>query len=102
MFDLSAASNKRLELLELAKEHRLQVDSEDFAAILDGIDPLSHFRDEFHIPVADNIPGADPTGRQVAYFSGNSIGLQPKQAKRLINEELQCWEERFSHLNANT
>ncbi len=54
-----------------------------FAKETDEADPLKAFRNQFHIPVKD--------GKQVLYFTGNSLGLQPKTASNIINEELESW-----------
>jgi len=43
------------------------------AAELDADDPLRDFRAQFHIPRHN--------GRDMAYFCGNSLGLQPKGAR---------------------
>ncbi len=59
--------------------------SQSFAAQLDKDDELSHFRNMFHIP--------QQNGREVHYFTGNSLGLQPKAAKELVMEELDAWAE---------
>lgn len=50
---------------------------------LDLHDPLREMRDEFHIPVIN--------GKQVLYFTGNSLGLQPKAVKEIITQELDDW-----------
>ncbi|OUU16902.1 MAG: kynureninase [Crocinitomicaceae bacterium TMED45] len=50
---------------------------------LDSADPLSRFRSRFHIPQHD---GAD-----TMYFTGNSLGLQPKDAKAALEVELDDW-----------
>ena len=55
----------------------------DFAKALDQQDELSGFRNEFHFPVIN--------GKEVIYFTGNSLGLQPKKAKDIINQELEDW-----------
>ena len=55
-----------------------------YAASLDAADSLAHFRNEFHIPVID--------GKQTLYFTGNSLGLQPKGASTYLNEELEDWK----------
>ena len=55
-----------------------------FAKALDIADEIAHFREEFHIPQHD--------GKDVLYFTGNSLGLQPKNAKKLVLEELESWE----------
>jgi kynureninase len=50
----------------------------------DAVDPLRHFRSEFHIP-------RRPDGSEVIYFCGNSLGLQPKAARAFVEEELDAW-----------
>jgi kynureninase len=54
-----------------------------FAKELDKKDPLKNFRKEFHIPKVN--------GKTSIYLTGNSLGLQPKQAKKFVNEELDDW-----------
>ena len=56
----------------------------DFAGQCDKQDPLSHFRDKFHIPQKD--------GKPVIYLCGNSLGLQPKSTKGLFESELNAWQ----------
>jgi kynureninase len=56
----------------------------EYARELDAQDPLSKFRSQFHIPKHN-------TSGEVLYFTGNSLGLQPKRAKELILEELEDW-----------
>ncbi len=55
----------------------------DFAKQLDATDPLKKYRDRFLIPKHD--------GKDVLYFCGNSLGLQPKTVKEYINIELDDW-----------
>jgi len=57
---------------------------EDFALQLDDEDPLRHFRKKFHLPL-----GKD--GKPVIYFAGNSLGLMPKSARQIVDEELDHW-----------
>lgn len=53
------------------------------AARLDKEDPLAGFRDRFHLP---------PHGDGVKiYLCGNSLGLAPKDAERMLVEELEDW-----------
>src|SRR2546430_4708167 len=59
-------------------------DNEDFARQLDAEDPLRGFRDKFHLPL-----GKD--GKPVIYFAGNSLGLMPKPARAVVDEELDNW-----------
>ncbi len=51
---------------------------------LDAADPLRGYRDRFHIP-------RSPDGREMLYFCGNSLGLQPKAARELVLQELDDW-----------
>jgi len=61
-----------------------------FAQGKDSTDPLRAFRDEFHFP---QHPGASPAqvGEPVLYFTGNSLGLQPKGAAEALKQELDDW-----------
>jgi len=54
------------------------------ATRLDETDPLAGFRERFYIP-----PHADG---ECVYLCGNSLGLQPKRARRYLQEELEAWE----------
>jgi kynureninase len=60
--------------------------NEDFARQLDAEDPLRSFREKFHLPL-----GKD--GKPVIYFAGNSLGLMPKDARAIVEEELDNWAE---------
>ena len=55
-----------------------------FAQKLDKEDKLSHLREQFHIP-------KDKNGNNWLYFTGNSLGLQPKQTQKYIQQELNDW-----------
>jgi kynureninase len=57
---------------------------ERFALQLDADDPLRDFREKFHLP-----RGKD--GKPVIYFAGNSLGLMPKSARQIVDEELDNW-----------
>src|SRR5438034_9195745 len=57
---------------------------ERFALQLDADDPLRDFREKFHLPL-----GKD--GKPVIYFAGNSLGLMPKSARQIVEEELDNW-----------
>lgn len=56
----------------------------DFARSQDEKDPLNSFRDKFHIPKRKN--------KEVIYFCGNSLGLQPKNVVEELNTELRSWK----------
>ncbi|WP_124981742.1 kynureninase [Nonlabens xiamenensis] len=51
---------------------------------LDKKDTLSRFRESFHIPKHKD-------GSDSIYFCGNSLGLQPKQTKEFLEQELNDW-----------
>lgn len=54
-----------------------------YAVEQDAQDSLAIYRDQFHHPVIE--------GKKVLYFTGNSLGLQPKTAREYINKELDEW-----------
>ena len=54
------------------------------AAALDAADPLAGFAREFHHP-------HDSEGRKLLYFGGHSLGLQPKAAAAMVEQELSDW-----------
>src|SRR2546426_7663669 len=70
---------------------------EEFAKQLDSEDPLRAFRDKFHLPL-----GKD--GKPLIYFAGNSLGLMPKSARQLVDQELDDWARLGvdAHLDAKT
>jgi kynureninase len=59
--------------------------SASFAAEMDTGDPLKKFREKFYIP-------RQAGGADVLYFTGNSLGLQPKTVRAHIEQELKDWE----------
>jgi kynureninase len=61
--------------------------SEAAARELDAADPLGGFRDRFHIPPS---PRHDD-GRPSIYLCGNSLGLQPKDTRPALEQELEDW-----------
>lgn len=54
-----------------------------FARNMDEQDILKGFREKFHIP--------QHGGRDTVYFTGNSLGLQPKTAWQYVQQELEDW-----------
>jgi kynureninase len=56
-----------------------------FAAEMDTNDPLKSSRDKFFLPQT-------PQGTDAIYFTGNSLGLQPKKVRENIEQELKDWE----------
>ncbi len=59
--------------------------SEAWALAADAADPLGRFRAQFHIPQQE--------GRDIAYFCGNSLGLQPRGTRQAVIDELDYWSE---------
>ncbi|MDO6599621.1 kynureninase [Tenacibaculum sp. 1_MG-2023] len=55
-----------------------------YAQQQDKEDTLSYLRNRFHIP-------KDKNGNNWLYFTGNSLGLQPKSTKEYIQQELDDW-----------
>jgi kynureninase len=54
-----------------------------FAKELDQQDELHRYRNEFSFPQHE--------GKDVIYFTGNSLGLQPKSAKKYVDEVMNDW-----------
>lgn len=61
-------------------EHSLE-----FAKNLDKQDTLASFRNAFHL--------LQKNGKPIVYLCGNSLGLQPKNVKAAIDQELKDWAE---------
>lgn len=55
-----------------------------YAQQQDTEDKLSYLREQFHIP-------KDKNGNDWLYFTGNSLGLQPKNTQKYIQQELDDW-----------
>lgn len=54
-----------------------------FAQSLDLKDPINHFREKFVFPKHN--------GKPVIYFTGNSLGLQPKSAQHFVKDVMNDW-----------
>lgn len=59
-------------------------DDEAFAREMDSADPLRSCRELFHIPAAAG-------GGACVYLTGNSLGLQPKATRAMVERELEDW-----------
>ncbi len=64
--------------------HQPFLPGEPFARELDAADPLGPFRDQFLLP-------RRPDGTPHIYLCGHSLGLQPKGARALVEQELDDW-----------
>ena len=51
------------------------INSLEYAKEQDNLDKISYLRDHFHIP-------KDKNGKDWLYFTGNSLGLQPKSTQK--------------------
>src|SRR3977135_1337457 len=71
--------------------------SEEFAQQLDAEDPLRQLREKFYLPLGKN-------GKPLIYFAGNSLGLMPKAARQIVEQELDDWADLGvdAHLKAKT
>ena len=56
-----------------------------FARQLDAEDPLGDYRQAFHFPRVDD--------KQVIYFTGNSLGLQPRRTQQFVDDIMKDWRE---------
>jgi kynureninase len=70
---------------------------EELALQLDAEDSLRQFRERFHLPL-----GRD--GKPLIYLAGNSLGLMPKTARSIVEQELDDWAKLAvdAHLKATT
>ncbi|MDC1221305.1 kynureninase [Salibacteraceae bacterium] len=57
----------------------------EYAQQQDAQDELASFRDRFYHP--------EINGKQALYFTGNSLGLQPKSAEAFLKQELEDWRK---------
>lgn len=55
----------------------------EYAKYLDEKDPLKNFKDKFYFPIIN--------GEECIYFTGNSLGLQPKITQDYVLNELEDW-----------
>ena len=56
-----------------------------FARQLDAEDPLRDYRQAFHFPKVND--------KQVIYFTGNSLGLQPIRTQQFVDDIMKDWRE---------
>lgn len=63
-------------------EHEVGI---EYARRLDASDPMTSFRDRFHIPVRSD-------GSEMKYFCGNSLGLMPRGVDEDVQAELEDWK----------
>ncbi|XP_042372918.1 kynureninase-like, partial [Plectropomus leopardus] len=75
--------------------------SAEVAAYLDKHDKLRHLREKFLVPKIADLPPSDLSlvdgSEECIYLVGNSLGLQPKMAKKYLEEELEKWAKMGVH-----
>ncbi|QED36267.1 kynureninase [Antarcticibacterium arcticum] len=59
--------------------------SRGFAKNMDREDALASYKDQFIFPKVN--------GRKVIYFTGNSLGLQPKSARKYVDDIMNDWAD---------
>ncbi len=57
--------------------------TKEFAQQMDSEDNLAPYKNEFIFPKVN--------GKEVIYFTGNSLGLQPRSAKKYVDEVMEDW-----------
>jgi kynureninase len=77
-FDFIKFTKSEFSIVKFKFESSLQ-----FAKKLDRADKLRAYRTQFFIP--------ETNGRPTIYFNGNSLGLQPKSVKKIVDQELDDW-----------
>jgi len=70
-------------MMKLMMKHPPFEYSQAYARCCDEADPLRGLRGEFYLPVHQ--------GAEVLYFTGNSLGLQPKTVRAALETELEDW-----------
>ncbi|KAI4831478.1 hypothetical protein KUCAC02_001018 [Chaenocephalus aceratus] len=69
--------------------------SAEVADHLDKQDPLRALRGEFLLPTVADLPPSDLSkvkgSQECIYMVGNSLGLQPKKARKYLEEEMENW-----------
>lgn len=70
-------------------------DKKENGSSLNSVNYVQDLKSKFHIPNG-------PDGREAIYFTGNSLGLQPKTAQMYIEQEIDDWARLGveGHLNA--
>ncbi|MEQ2249508.1 hypothetical protein ILYODFUR_030005, partial [Ilyodon furcidens] len=75
--------------------------SENVSNYFDKHDKLRHLRGNFLVPKIADLPPSDLSlvdgSEECIYLSGNSLGLQPKNARKYLEEELDNWAKTGVH-----
>lgn len=96
---MASSSKVAQELACREKDFQTSMDNLKFAQEMDRSDPLKEFRSKFCFPKMKSLPikhqsNGDVDGEdECIYFCGNSLGLKPKMADKLMAEQLQNWAD---------
>uniref|UniRef100_A0A8C2XN54 Kynureninase n=1 Tax=Cyclopterus lumpus TaxID=8103 RepID=A0A8C2XN54_CYCLU len=75
--------------------------SVEVAAWLDEHDTLRNLRKKFLVPKIADLPHSDPSlvdgAEKCIYLAGNSLGLQPRRARKYLEVELDKWAKMGVH-----
>ncbi|XP_068203975.1 kynureninase-like [Palaemon carinicauda] len=90
-------SNPSKVLSSIAFQHGVDILSEEFALIMDEMDPMKHFRQRFAYPKNGTLPSVDKElvdpNQDCVYMCGNSLGLKPRNADKYVMQQLDKWGE---------
>lgn len=83
-----------LNYVQLAQRELKNPADKIFAIYLDSLYPT--FRQDFHIPTNEGVGAIDHPHphKECIYFCGNSLGLQPRLTRTLVQAELDIWATR--------
>ncbi|XP_053088128.1 kynureninase isoform X2 [Pangasianodon hypophthalmus] len=100
MDPLEAGSPQKV-IERVAKQLGCSTTSRYVAEYFDQHDKLRDLRQEFLVPKVADLTPSDLTlvdgSEDCIYFVGNSLGLQPKNTKKYIDEELEKWAKIGAH-----
>uniref|UniRef100_A0AAR2K0A4 Kynureninase n=1 Tax=Pygocentrus nattereri TaxID=42514 RepID=A0AAR2K0A4_PYGNA len=99
--DLLAVGSPQDVIEKVAEHLDCSPTSREVAEYFDQHDKLRHLRQEFLFPKVAELPPSDLSlvngSEECIYFVGNSLGLQPKNVKKYIDEEIEKWAKTGAH-----
>ncbi|XP_076871823.1 kynureninase [Brachyhypopomus gauderio] len=99
--DPALAKSPREMIEKVSEQLGCSPTSRELAVYLDQHDDLRFLRQEFLLPKIADLPPSDLSladgSKDCIYFVGNSLGLQPKNARKYIDEELEKWAKTGIH-----
>ncbi|XP_041834355.1 kynureninase [Melanotaenia boesemani] len=99
--DQFVSSHPRKVVKEVSAYLGVSPTSGKVAAYFDKQDQLKHLREHFLVPKIADLPNCDlslvDSSKECIYLVGNSLGLQPKMARKYLEEELDKWAKTGVH-----